>query len=178
MKVLKRGKHDDDNGVIVRSEFSGPDYQYTHGLSVFFPWSEPVANRMWKELYPQYAFKETGWHRFLNEYFDDTMREPEGDEENDVEEPFIPETLDRDLLELLQAMAKQVYNDDGQLGRGGSRDPLGVAGSRDPQGDDCNCQSIKNYPSITHSKKESLTPANKQAINIARQLKHEFTHRR
>jgi Clostripain family len=176
MEALKRGKHNADDGVIVRSEFSGPDYQYTHGLSVFFPWSEPVGSRMWEELYPQYAFKETAWYRFLKEYFADTMREPEGDEYNDVEPPFIPKTLDRDLLELLQAMAKQVFNDDGQLGRGGSRDPLGVAGSRDPQGDDCNCQSIKNYPSITHS--GTLKPSNKQAINMARQLSKEFSHRR
>jgi Clostripain family len=178
MTVLKRGKHNHDNGVIVRSEFSGPAYQYTHGLSVFFPWSEPVGNRMWEKLYPRYAFKETRWHLFLRDYFADTMRKPEGDEFNDVEPPFIVEDLDRDLLELLQAMSAQAFNDEGQLGGVGPRDPMGVVGSRDPHGDDCDCPSIKNYPSITHSEPRSLTRSNKQAINILRQLSKDFTHRR
>ncbi len=188
MQVLKRGKHNDDNGVIVRSEFSGPAYQYTHGLSVFFPWSEPVDNPMWKKLYRRFAFKETRWHLFLKHYFADTMRKPEGDEPNDVEPPFKVTSLDRELLELLQAMATQVF-DDGQLGSAGSRDPLGSAGSRDPQGDDCDCQSTKNYPSIAHSIRQSrkpfkklpvnkLEPSNKQAINMLRQLSKDFTHRR
>jgi cysteine peptidase C11 family protein len=177
MTVLKRGKHNDDNGIIVRSEFAGPAYQYAHGLSVFFPWSEPVANPMWKKLYRRFAFKETKWQQFLKLYFAETMRKPAGDEVNDVEPPFIAKNLDSDLLELVQALATQVFNDDGQLGPAGSRDPLGVAGSRDPQGDDCDCVSIKNYPSITHSDKRSLTPHNQQAINILRQLRKDFTTR-
>lgn len=177
MTVLKKGKHNDDNGIIVRSEFSGPAYQYAHGLSVFFPWSEPVANPMWKKLYRRFAFKETKWQRFLKLYFAETMRKPAGDEVNDVEPPFIARTLDRDLLELAQALATEVFNDDGQLGPAGSRDPLGVAGSRDPQGDECDCPSIKNYPSITHSDRKSLTHSTLQAINILRQLTNDFTRR-
>lgn len=178
MRVLKRGTDTDDNGVIVRSEFSGPHYQYTHGLSVFFPWSEPVNNPMWKKLYKRFAFRETGWHNFLKVYFDKTMRKPEGDEVNEIEPPPPPpRDLDRRLLELLQAMATQVFGD-GQLGSSGSRDPMGSVGSRDPQGGDCDCQSIKNYPSITHSKKKSLTGYNRQAINWLRQLNREFSNRR
>ena len=177
METLKRGKHNRDNGVIVRSEFSGPAYQYTHGLSVFFPWAEPVGNRMWDKFYKRYAFRKTGWHLFLQDYFADTMRKPEGDEVNDVEPPFIAKTLDKDLLELLHAMATKVFNDDGQLGTHGSRDPLGSAGSRDPQGDGCDCQSIKNYPSITHSQ-TLLSRTNKQAISLLRHVSTDFMRRR
>ena len=182
MIVLKKGTDDEDNSVIVRSEFCGPAYQYAHGLSVFFPWSEPVANPMWRRLYRRFEFKNTGWQRFLKQYFIDTMRNPAGDEANDVEPPLdlasLNPNLDRDLLETLQALAVRVFNDDGQLGPAGSRDPLGVAGSRDPQGGECDCTSIKNYPSITHSVRRSLTYTNKQVINILRQLDKDFTHPR
>jgi Clostripain family len=182
MIVLKKDTDDEDNGVIVRSEFCGPAYQYAHGLSVFFPWSEPVANPMWRRLYRRFEFKNTGWQRFLKQYFIDTMRSPAGDEANDVEPPLnlasLNPNLDRDLLETLQKLAIRVFNDDGQLGPAGSRDPLGVAGSRDPQGGECDCTSIKNYPSITHSARRSLTYTNKQVINILRQLDKDFTHPR
>lgn len=179
MKVLKRGKHNEDDGVIVRSEFSGPDYQYTHGLSVFFPWSEPVDNKMWKKLYGQFAFNETDWQKFLKQYFKATKRKPEGDEVNDVEPARREEALlDEDLLELLRMMALQVYNDDGQLGSVGSRDPMGTVGSRDPQGGDCDCASIKNYPAITRSTSKSLKGTNKQLISELRHQSTDYSRRR
>jgi len=93
---------------------------------------------------------------------------------NDVEPPSAPHTLDTNLLDLLQRMAKRVFNDDGQLGTAGSRDPMGTAGSRDPQGDDCDCASIKNYPSITHTDQQPITAFNKQVINMFRQFGKEF----
>src|SRR6201988_632972 len=171
MRVLKRGKHKDDNGVIVRSDFCGSAYQYTHGLSVFFPWSEPVANPMWEKHYSKYAFKKaTRWDFFLQDYFAGTMRKPEGDEGNDVEEIVFVEDLDRDLL---QAMASQVFNDAEQLGSSGSKDPMGSVATRDPQGDGCNCPSRKNYPSCTHS--ETPTASNKQAINMAKAVNKSYT---
>ena len=88
----------------------------------------------------------------------------------DPAEGFAPETLDETLLDLLPRMAKDRPKafKDGQLGIAGSRDPLGVAGSRDPQGDDCDCQSIKNFPSITHSKEVDPAVFDKQVINMFR----------
>jgi Clostripain family len=62
MTVLKRGARNDGDGVIVRSEFLGPAYQYSHGMSVFFPWSEPVDSEMWDKYYKDYEFnKKTQW---------------------------------------------------------------------------------------------------------------------
>lgn len=173
MTKLKKGEGNDNDGVILRSEFVGPAYQYSHGLSIFFPWSEPVANPMWQRFYKRFAFKETRWHHFLNQYFAETKREPAGDEVNDVEQSTAPKGLDQNLLHLFQGMAMRVLND-GHLGRAGSKDPMGVAGSRDPQGDDCECQSIKNFPSITHS--DEVTPSffDKQVINMFRQFGKEF----
>jgi len=181
MTVLKKGHGEDDDGVIVRCEFVGPAYQYVHGLSVFFPWAQPVANPMWENLYKKFAFNKLdrqNWRSFLKLYFAETMREPAGDEENDVEPKSKPHTLDTNLLDLLQRMAMQVFNDDGQLGTAGSKDPLGTAGSRDPQGDDCDCPSIKNYPSITHTDQQPITVFNKQVINMFRQFGKEFPQRR
>ena len=180
MRALKKGEAGDDDGVIVRCDFVGPEFQYVHGLSVFFPWAEPVANPMWKSLYRKFAFSKTGWQRFLRLYFGETMREPAGDEKIDVEPTSPPHDLllDSNLLDLLQRMARRVMNDDGQLGTAGSRDPLGRAGSRDPQGDDCDCASIKNYPSITHTEQQKVTAFNKQVINMFRQFGKELPFRR
>lgn len=180
MTVLKKGEGENDDGVIVRCDFVGPEFQYVHGLSVFFPWAEPVANPMWESLYKKFAFNKVGWRSFLKLYFGETMREPAGDEKNDVEPTSAPHDLllDSNLLDLLQRMASTVMNDDGQLGTAGSRDPLGRAGSRDPQGDDCDCTSIKNYPSITHTEKQRVTAFNKQVINMFRQFGKELPLRR
>jgi hypothetical protein len=180
MTVLKKGEGENDDGVIVRCDFVGPEFQYVHGLSVFFPWAEPVANPMWESLYKRFAFNKVGWRSFLKLYFGETMREPAGDEKNDVEPTSAPHDLllDSNLLNLLQRMASNVMNDDGQLGTGGSKDPLGRGGSRDPQGDDCDCASIKNYPSITHTDQQPITAFNKQVINIFRQFGKELPLRR
>jgi hypothetical protein len=180
MTVLKKGEGENDDGVIVRCDFVGPEFQYVHGLSVFFPWAEPVANPMWESLYKRFAFNKVGWRSFLKLYFGETMREPAGDEKNDVEPTSAPHDLllDSNLLNLLQRMASNVMNDDGQLGTGGSKDPLGRGGSRDPQGDDCDCASIKNYPSITHTEQQKITAFNKQVINMFRQFGKELPLRR
>ena len=171
MTVLKKGRRGDDERFIVRCEFVGPAYQYAHGLSVFFPWSEPIANPMWERHYRNYAFKkQTRWQQFLREYFQETKRKPAG-EENGLEPA--PPSLDINLLNLLQQMAMRVFNDEGQLGSAGSRDPMGSAGSRDPQGGDCDCASIKNHSSITHSRSSSFS--NQQVINMFRQFGQEIT---
>jgi hypothetical protein len=59
--------------LVLRSCFSGVDNQYSHGVSIYFPWSE-VA--------PYYQFLEfaeaTDWDRFLKAYVKATRRLPRG----------------------------------------------------------------------------------------------------
>jgi hypothetical protein len=156
MRVLKRGVPDNDNEVIVRCEFAGPAYQYSHGLSIFFPWSEPVGDRMWDEQYGQYKLnKRTDWRKFLTVYFDKTKRASHGEEIDVLDQPLTDPSLDRNLLELLQTITTRVFNDDGQL-KGGPGDTIGPGkgGSIDPTGSDCECGSIKNYPSFTLARRE------------------------
>jgi|GEM_PF-465730 len=159
MEVLKRGDHNDDYGPIVRSEFCGPTYQYSHGLSVFFPWSEPVANPMWDHQYGHYKLnrkedsneeeKEICWKTFLETYFEKTMRTSKQVETDEREAKSRQPNLDKDLLDLLQSIGSSAFVD-GQLGTGGPRDPMGSkGGGLDPTGDNCECASIKNYPLTT-----------------------------
>jgi hypothetical protein len=86
---LKETNHPD--GLVVRSDFFGPLYQYSHGLSVYFPWTEPVHDNPPLPgddillRYQEYAFtKELGedsWLSFLKEYFNATMRKSRETEE-------------------------------------------------------------------------------------------------
>lgn len=157
-RVLKSG----DNKLIVSSGFTGPAYQYSHGLSVFFPWSKPANRRFWPKEYRGYKFDETSWRKFLDQYFEMTMRVPRGSESHSDELSGLKAGLKGILLDA----PSSVFNGNGQpgmggvnqmlsgarvdtLGQAGARDPLGNAGARDPTGDDCGCPSIKNYPPYT-----------------------------
>lgn len=61
--------------LIVRTAFAGPSTQYSRGLSIFFPWTEPLADNPILDEYPTYEFaKQTSWYRFLKLYFKKTVR--------------------------------------------------------------------------------------------------------
>ncbi|HXQ38026.1 MAG TPA: clostripain-related cysteine peptidase [Anaerolineales bacterium] len=96
--------------IIVAAEFLGPSYQYSRGLSVYFPWTRPIGDRRILSEYANYKFhkdfeperrpgtpdadreEETvafaqnkrrpkrSWLTFLNTYFDTTLRTPSSEE--------------------------------------------------------------------------------------------------
>lgn len=158
--------------LIVRAAFAGPQYQYSHGLSVYFPWSEPTSDFFWNTEYKtKYAFRETAWHEFLQAYFDQTIRKPIGQEVK-LEYPNLkihPLTIQESLLEEITC---KVFNVEGQMntlagGKGGSGGGLGPedegtkggsgsglskGGSGGGTGGDCDCPSIKNYPTFTRER--------------------------
>ncbi|HEX8163431.1 MAG TPA: clostripain-related cysteine peptidase [Pyrinomonadaceae bacterium] len=152
--VLKKGGVKGDGLPVVRSEFAGTASQYSRGLSVFFPWSPPLNSLFWPTEYNKYRFftdagkGETPWSEFLAEYFLKTRRPARGTEEEALlavaesnggrarRKSKTPELEE----ELLEAFATRVFGVSGQLNKGGPRDT---------QGDDCDCPSIKNYPSFT-----------------------------
>ncbi len=155
MNVLKRGVNGHDFGPIVRCAFCGPAYQYSHGLSVFFPWAEPIGSNMWNEQYENYELSQrTGWRNFLKTYFADTMRLTQ-EAEHDTHEPkaVTQPNLDRHLLGLLEQMSAGLLSGIEQLAdKTGPRDPLGIpqkAGGGDPTGGSSDCVTIKNYPHFT-----------------------------
>jgi len=91
--------------IIISSEFMGPAYQYSRGLSVYFPWTRPIGDRRILREYAHYRFHqeyepdkqhvqqqdfnvgapppndagskkpEHSWLTFLETYFDATLRQ-------------------------------------------------------------------------------------------------------
>jgi hypothetical protein len=52
--------------------------------------------------------------------------------------------------QLLEEMAATIGNESAHLSKGGANDATGgKGGANDPTGGDCDCGSIKNYPSLT-----------------------------
>jgi len=161
--LLTRGLEGNDDGrLIVRSECAGPTYQYSRGLSIFFPWTEPVGNKMWDVQYADYNlidFKgdpiQPCWMSFLKQYFKSTVRQTRGDLDASAlaASGVIPRLDDENEnvsdADLLEAITGIVFNASGQL-KAGPKDTTGKGGSKDPTGDDdCGCASIKNYPKQT-----------------------------
>ena len=84
--TLKESNRPD--GLIVRSDYFGPLFQYSHGLSVYFPWSPPlqdVPTLPGDDIllrYKEYKFTreftngsvDDSWLSFLNLYFEKTQR--------------------------------------------------------------------------------------------------------
>jgi hypothetical protein len=66
----------DPNALIVHSDYYGPAYQFSNGLSIYFPWRSP-SNKV-IETYRGYKFtREHGsksWWSFLHRYFRVTQR--------------------------------------------------------------------------------------------------------
>ena len=153
----------DVNGAVIKSEFAGPAYQYSHGLSLFYPWSMPENVKFWPGDYRKYKInketeeaKEATWESFLTNYFDFTRRSPRGAEPVPKEkrgQPTPRPTLEEGLLETIGTRG---FSRDGQLGidKGDPNDrtdsPISIKGGpEDPTGGDSSGPSIKNYPPFT-----------------------------
>ena len=63
-----------ESTFVLKSCYSGPIYQYSYGVSIYFPWSSV------EDEYGKLDFigtnLETGWGKFLKEYTTLTRREP------------------------------------------------------------------------------------------------------
>ncbi len=82
--------------LIVQSDHFGPLYQYSHGLSVYFPWSRPIEDDFQENTsksilgrYENYEFTKAlgqeSWLSFLKAYFVETCRNPrEGEDQGAV----------------------------------------------------------------------------------------------
>jgi len=63
------GTNGGDPPMIMQSCYSGPAVQYSHGLSLYFPWSNVIES--YKDL--EFA-NDTNWRTFLLKYIDVTRR--------------------------------------------------------------------------------------------------------
>jgi len=73
-KILRgdesKGDLSDEERMVRHSCYSGPAVQYSHGLSMYFPWSKVIES--YKEL--EFA-NYTNWNTFLHKYIDKTRRD-------------------------------------------------------------------------------------------------------
>ena len=159
--VKENPKREEDPYVprlIVAADSLGPVYQYSRGMSVYFPWSEPSED---SRIMPEYAkykfhteFRKPGksWLTFLQAYFNKTMRDVSRDEHDPRRYlPKWPEwpKVDRDQI-LDEEIASLVYANEGLLGASALAGPKGDP--MDKTGLDSGLVSIKNYPRDTRSR--------------------------
>jgi hypothetical protein len=158
------------DSLIVRSEFAGPEYQYSHGFSLYFPWSTPSADSRVLEEYANYKITtefepEQRWLTFLKSYLDRTMRAPRSTEPSSMARQ---QAMDRQkeaalLLrsrnpELYEDMVNSVYTQEGPRNGQNALDQRSKTDPKDPTGGDCSCPSIKNYPKDTRNLRELTEP--------------------
>jgi hypothetical protein len=150
MQQLAQGVEGDDDKLIVRAEFAGPAYQYSHGFSIFFPWSEPSEDSNIMTQYQGYKFTgalQPSWHSFLKEYFKETMRESR---KSETPPARMLTGREKEEAELNEDMASLIYNGEGTLSGTSALKVTPIEGT----GGECNCGSIKNYPHDTRPRRE------------------------
>jgi len=156
--------------LVVFFDFFGPTYQYSHGLSVYFPWSRPIdegagsvarrktQNRLREdkddskqsksvmEKYEKYAFTEEldddSWFSFLEDYFNSTRRKSREREDGIDEEREGSSVVNR---------ANTTASGEGLPGSDDKSNPRLARGKTSPAdsgGGTCGCGSIKNYPQV------------------------------
>jgi hypothetical protein len=160
----KNPKHPDLQQLIVASDNLGPAFQYSRGLSVYFPWSEPPKDSPILSQYRQYRFStdfENSWLDFLHAYFESTQRPVSSDEPDPMR--FLPGLPTNGTAPIDQSLeediASLIYNGEGvpdlrgSLGRGDKTDPT------DKTGGDYDTVSIKNFPRDIRTRKVRLQQA-------------------
>jgi hypothetical protein len=65
--------------VVLKSCYTGPGVQHSHGLSIYFPWSAEAIDEDLKKYQKLEFAQETGWAGFLEKYLKET-RSPRRDQ--------------------------------------------------------------------------------------------------
>lgn len=121
--------------IVVRSTNFGSVYQHSHGLSVYFPWTQPLGDVKGSilERYKGYKFTvefppENSWQSFLELYLKKTQREPRDKFEISQDESLILASVGYGVGQLSALEA-----------------PQKTSGASGPS---CQCASIKNFPVV------------------------------
>lgn len=145
--------------LVVAADSLGPAYQYSRGLSVYFPWSRPSEDTRIMAEYEKYKLhaefpKDKSWFAFLETYFDKTRRKVSRDETDPRRyAPRWPQEIKASATETLdEDIASLVYANEGVLTQANALGPLILKGDpTDKTGLDSDILSIKNYPRDTRS---------------------------
>ncbi len=149
---LEARKENTPSSVVVHSDHFGPLFQYSHGLSIFFPWARPVEEEPVVlddnvlTRYEKYEFTKAlgknSWLSFLDAYFTGTKRKSREEEDGKKIEAAMRSQNGRGSIVGIPANAAIInaLKDGPRLGSDG---PSLKDGAR--LGTGCTC-SIKNYP--------------------------------
>lgn len=143
-----------DNGPVVCADYVGPDVQYSHGLSIYFPWSQPRKDENDHVItnYGGYAFTSDltrAWLTFLDTYFERTQRFDrltEEDRLNDQNSEYSDEEYRRLLADARESFPAELAVGSRDFS---STDVLeGKVTPPDSTGGACSCASTKNYSRV------------------------------
>jgi len=67
--------------VVLKSCYSGPEFQYSKGLSVYFPWSRTSFDRDGRDYLKLKFHEATRWGDFLGNLVEKTQRDPRDETE-------------------------------------------------------------------------------------------------
>lgn len=166
-KKMKPETAEQVSGPIVSVDYVGPDTQYSHGLSVYFPWSQPREDKNDHIIknYRGYAFTEqwTGaqnWLEFLDQYFERTERPDRVSEERRRKEPS--RYKEEGYMALIQNLRQSFSTVDAVTARDffPTSTLEGKVTPPDSTGGACSCASMKNY-----AKDFSLSPGAAEVFN-------------
>lgn len=155
--------------LVAFSSHFGPTYQYSHGLSIYFPWSPPIADGVNDVLakYSEYEFTkqlaadgpkstDDSWLSFLRAYFEKTRRASREAEDNGCATTYgRPRPLEAAPAAVTPSGVSVVVSPTGTFfdeslpgGPNGKPSPslTGKTSPSDSGGVGCGCPSIKNYP--------------------------------
>jgi len=165
MKMLvkenpKNTAHTDKMQFIVAADSLGPAFQYSRGLSVYFPWSEPSKDSPILAQYQRYRFStdtKNAWLEFLRDYFDKTKRAVSSKEPDPMRFlPLLPTNGTPPIdLGLEEDIASLIYNGEGMPDLSGAL-AGGKADPTDRTGGDITLISIKNFPRDTRARGERM----------------------
>jgi hypothetical protein len=153
MQILKPKRPTAADGPVVRADFIGPATQYSHGLSIYFPWSEPVQDKNEKALtnYAAYEFSTRpltkAWLIFLRSYFQETQRPGRVEEDRDIQ----GQDASYQTPSFVRALsdAQEAYKVPGTAVGQPQSFPMALDGGKvtppDSGGGGCACLSVKNY---------------------------------
>jgi hypothetical protein len=171
MKVIKPDQQEDPfDGLVIFSDNFGWEYQYAHGLSIYFPWSRPLGNEDTSPLnnYRRYAFYKDfdeghSWLGFLIDYWKETERPPDRGTaaEYDRMTNVSPHSA---IYEAFNKSTLGSYSYENKPTGGYNKPGAGYADSQ------CLCPSIKNFPTTVklgrRIRQLSMTPKVQKAFDV------------
>jgi Clostripain family len=143
------------NSFVIQAENFGSEFQYSRGMSIFFPWNkpdddrrvrasekpdQPTIERRSRHVIADYAnydftkeFRKDSWLSFLKLYFANTERDSRSKEDGDG---------------AFQKLGDKAWNRARRLFLQGTLEPKRTPElKRTPEeGPDCTCPTIKNHP--------------------------------